>query len=230
MRLFNSFWFNNKTSYWTLATLQKAFLSEFPSVKQISQTTLWSRLKDTFGMSYKRIKIEKKSTTWKTNIRRLALAGAIQVKLESLNYELIFIDEFSLSDRSFKFFGWSKRGKSGYFNSISNQFSMSFFVAFSNIRFYGILGTEGTGNSKKFIHFLSKVLKERKKLSSQEISKFVIIMDNASIHKTHEVSKFILDSKIRAVTIPPYEPSLNPVEKFILALKTKLRQKKQSGQ
>ena len=55
-------------------------------------------------------------------------------------------------------------------------------------------------------------------------------MDNASIHKTLEVSTFIIDSKVRTVTIPPYEPSLNPVEKFILAIKSLLRQKKQSGQ
>ena len=228
--MFNSIWFNNKASYWTLATLQKAYLSNFPSISKISQTTLWSRLKDTFGMSYKRIKIQRKITTEKQNIRRFALAGAIQIKLESLNYELIFIDEFSLSDRSFKFFGWSKRGKSGYINSVSNSFSMSFFVALSSTRFYGILGTEGTGNSKKFIHFLSKVLNERKKLSYQEANKFVLIMDNASIHKTLEVSTFIIDSKVRTVTIPPYEPSLNPEEKFILAIKSKLRQKKQSGQ
>ena len=174
--------------------------------------------------------IQRKITTEKQNIRRFALAGAIQIKLESLNYELIFIDEFSLSDRSFKFFGWSKRGKSLYLNSILNSFSMSFFVSLSSTRFYGILGTEGTGNSKEFIHFLSKVLNERKKLSYQEDNKFVLIMDNASIHKTLEVSTFIIDSKVRTVTIPPYELSLNQVEKFILAIKSKLRQKKQSRQ
>ena len=206
--LFNSIWFNNKASYWTLATLQNAYLLNFPSISKIYQTTLWSRLKDTFGMSYKRIKIQRKITTEKQNIRRFAFAGAIQIKLESLNYELIFIDEFSLSDRSFKFFGWSKRGKSEY--KLHFKFvQYEFFIALSTPRFYGILGTEGTGNSKKFIHFLIKVFNERKKLSYQEANKFVLIMDNASIYKTLEVSTFIIDSKMRIVTIPPYEPSLN---------------------
>ena len=181
-------------------------------------------------MSYKRIKKQTKAATENQNVRRFALAGAMQAKLELLNYELIFIDEFSLSDRSFKFFGWSKRGKSGYFNYISDSFCMSFFVAFSTNRFYGIMGTEGTGTAQKFIHFLRKVLQERMKLVSLEMKRFFIILDNASIHKTHEVSKFVSDSKIRMLTIPPYEPSLNPVEKFILALKSKLRQKKQRGQ
>ena len=112
-------------------------------------------------MSYKRIKKQSKKATEIQNIRRMAIAGVIQAKLDSLGYELIFIDEFSLSDRSFKFYGWSKKGKSGYITSISDRFSMSFFVAFSADIFYGIMGTEGTGTSQKFIHFLSNVLKEK---------------------------------------------------------------------
>ena len=68
------------------------------------------------------------------------------------------------------------------------------------------------------------------KTISQEMRRFFIIQDNSNIHKTREVSKFVSDSKIRVLTIPPYEPSLNPVEKFILELKSKFRQKKQRGQ
>ena len=222
--------FNHITSYWTAATLQDALLTEFPNIQQISQSTLVSRLKDSFGMSYKKSKRLHKSTLEKPGKRRFTLAGAIQVKLIAQNYELMFIDEFSLSDRSLKFFGWSEKGKSGYVNSILDSFSMSFFVAFSADRFYGIMGVEGTGNSQKFIHFLSKVLKERMKLSLEEERNLVIVLDNSSIHKTLEVSKFVVGSNIRMLTIPPYEPSLNPVEKFILAVKSKIRQKKQRGQ
>ena len=222
--------FNHNTSYWTAATLQKALLSEFPDIYQISQSTLRSRLKDTFYMSYKRIKKQTKAATEKQNVWQFALAWTMQAKLNLLDSELIFIDEFLLSEISFKFFGWSKKGKSGYFNSISDSFSMSFFVAFSADRFYGIMGTKGTGTAQKFIHFLGKVLKQRMKTISLEMRRFFIILDNASIHKTREVSKFVSDKKIRVLTIPPYNPYLNPVEKFILALKNKLRQKKQRSQ
>ena len=142
----------------------------------------------------------------------------------------MFINEFSLNDRSFKFFGWSKKGKSGFISTMSDVFSMSFFMAFSADKFYGIMGTEKTGTSQKFIHFLHHVLKERTKLISDEVKRLVIVLDNSSIHKTKEAVKFIVYSKIPMITIPPYEPSLNPVEKFILAIKSKLRQKKQRGQ
>ena len=175
-------------------------------------------------------KDSEENNNWKAKYQKIRTHWSDTDKIGVSKLRAYFYRWIFMSDRSFKFFGWSKRGKSGYINSVSNSFSMSFFVALSSTRFYGILGTEGTGNSKKFIHFLSKVLNERKKLSYQEANKFVLIMDNASIHKTLEVSTFIIDSKVRTVTIPPYEPSLNPVEKFILAIKSKLRQKKQSGQ
>ena len=61
---------NNKTCYWMTAILYKVFLSKFPSVGQISQT--YARLKDTFEMSYKRIKIQKRTTLDKQSIRRFA--------------------------------------------------------------------------------------------------------------------------------------------------------------
>ena len=142
----------------------------------------------------------------------------------------MFIDEFLLSDRSFKFYGWSKKGMSVFISTMGDTFSMSFFVAFSVNRFYGIMGIEGTGTSQIFIHFLNNVLNKRKKLNLDKTRPLVIVLDNASIHKTKEAIKFIIDSKIPMITIPPYEPSLNPVEKLIFSIKSKLRQKKHRGQ
>ena len=72
------------------------------------------------------------------------MSNTSKTKLE--NYELMFVDEFSLSDRSFKFFGWSKRGNSKFINTMPDTFWMSFYIAFSKNRFYGIMGVEGTGN------------------------------------------------------------------------------------
>ena len=102
-------------------------------------------------MSYKRTIRIHKAAVEKPMLRRLAFAGALQVKLYALDYKIIFIDEFSLSDRAFKFFGWSKKGKPEYGSSISDSFSMSFYVSLSNDRLYGIMGNEGTSASQKFI-------------------------------------------------------------------------------
>ena len=118
---------------------------------------------------------------------------------------------------------------SKFINIISNPFTMSFITAFSANRFYGIMGIKGTVTSQNCIHFLSHILKERKKISLDEIRVLAIVLDNASIHKTKNVIKFITDSNIPMITIPPYEPSLNLVKKFILAIKYKLRQRMHKG-
>ena len=73
--------------------------------------TLVPRLKETFEMSNKRIKKLNKSKTEKSNCRKFIFGWVIQAKLDTQNYELIFIDEFSLSDRWLKFYGWSERRK-----------------------------------------------------------------------------------------------------------------------
>ena len=136
-------------------------MKDFSNTQKVSQSTLVSKLKNTFEMSYKRIKKLNKSNTEKPNCRKFILGWAIQVKLDTQNYELIFIDEFSLSDRWLKFYGWSERGKSEYIKYIPDSFNMSFYVAFSAERIYGIMRVRGTGNLKIFIHFLSKVFKCR---------------------------------------------------------------------
>ena len=61
---------------------------------KISQSTIRSRLKDTFGISYK---TQKKSSEDHQNIKKLAITGSVLEKLEKINYELIFIDEFLLT-------------------------------------------------------------------------------------------------------------------------------------
>ena len=53
----------------------------------------------------------------------------------------------------------------------------------------------------------------------------ILAVDNSTIHKTKDAIKFITDSNIPMITIPPYEPSLNQVENFIRAIKCKLIQK-----
>ena len=117
------------------------------------------------------------------------------------------------------FFGWSKKGKSGFVRAIPDLFCMSFFVAFRVEKFYGIMGRKERELHRNLFTFYSRYWR---KMALSEAKELVILLDNANIHKTTMVSKFVYDSKIRLITIPPYEPSLNPVEKFIYLLKWNL--------
>ena len=61
-------------------------------------------------------------------------------------------------------------------------------------------------NSEAFIEFLQELLKT--------CPKFVMVLDNASCHRSKMVTEFVesTDGDIRLVFLPPYTPQLNPIE------------------
>ena len=54
--------------------------------------------------------------------------------------------------------------------------------------------------------------------------KFILVSDNASVNVRDEVSKFASSSGLQMMTIPPYWPAMNPAEKVINLIKTKIRE------
>ena len=62
------------------------------------------------------------------------------MKFETEGIEVIYIDEFSLSSKKIGFYGWSKRECKSYLKHFDRSFTMSFVVALSKERIYGIMG------------------------------------------------------------------------------------------
>jgi transposase len=52
----------------------------------------------------------------------------------------------------------------------------------------------------------------------------VIILDNASFHKSQETQKLIEEVECRVLFLPPYSPDLNPIEKYWANMKNKVRE------
>ena len=52
----------------------------------------------------------------------------------------------------------------------------------------------------------------------------VIVMDNASFHKSSIIKEAIEDAGCRLIFLPPYSPDLNPIEKFWANLKRWINQ------
>ena len=65
-------------------------------------------------------------------------------------------------------------------------------------------------NSDTFIYYLKWLLKAFKTKK-----KIVLILDNASSHKSHKVKEFVAKHKRRLelLYLPPYSPELNPIER-----------------
>lgn len=49
--------------------------------------------------------------------------------------------------------------------------------------------------------------------------KSVIVMDNASFHRTERVERLCYEAGVKLVYLPPYSPDLNPIEEFFAELK-----------
>ena len=108
------------------------------------------------------------------------------VKAQKAKFELIFIDEFHLSQRKAKFRGWGFIDKKNKIITPIEGFSMHFIIAISENHFYGIMASDSANTSEIFIHFLSKLLNSIQSSNSNEDRDLCFVIDNASIHKTSD--------------------------------------------
>jgi transposase len=47
----------------------------------------------------------------------------------------------------------------------------------------------------------------------------VLVMDNASFHRSERIEQMCLDAGVKLLYLPPYSPDLNPIEEFFAELK-----------
>jgi transposase len=79
------------------------------------------------------------------------------------------------------------------------------------------LGRETDGYSKgtvtgHYLSFLKVTLDEMDKYP--EMKGHYLVMDNAPIHSSIDIGKYIHSREYRCVYLPPYSPELNPIEQF----------------
>ena len=77
---------------------------------------------------------------------------------------------------------------------------------------------EGTCDTSLFNVWLKQVL-----IPSLTVGQ-VLILDNASFHKSIESQKLVEAAGCKILFLPPYSPDLNPIEKYWANMKTKVRE------
>lgn len=77
---------------------------------------------------------------------------------------------------------------------------------------------EGTCDTDLFNTWLKQVL------IPNLIPGQVLILDNASFHKSIESRKLVEAAGCKILFLPPYSPDLNPIEKFWANMKAKVRE------
>ena len=92
---------------------------------------------------------------------------------------------------------------------------------------------EGYTDRDVFIIYLKKaLLPELKRIRKMKLrngelkirrDRLTVIMDNASFHKSDEISELFEKNRVNLIYLPPYSPDLNPIEHKWAQLKAKFR-------
>lgn len=132
---------------------------------------------------------------------------------------LVYIDESGIELTICKDRGWGKRSEKLVAKKSGKHYKRTNIIAgLVNNKSIAPMVFNGSCNTDLFNnwveHFLIKELKTGQ----------VVIMDNASFHKSRKTKELIESVGCRLIFLPPYSPDLNPIEKFWANMKRWIRQ------
>lgn len=147
-------------------------------------------------------------------------------ELENIDLkDRVYLDESGVNQYIFRNFGRAARGEK-VVGEISGQRFVreSFISALFQGKFLAPMCFQGTCNTDLFNTWIEKVLIPNLKPGQ------VLILDNASFHRSEKSKKLVEGVGCRLLFLPPYSPDLNPIEKCWANLKVKVRELLRSGQ
>jgi transposase len=124
------------------------------------------------------------------------------------NAVILFMDESSVQSQPNVKRTWAQRGSRPEIRAKARRDKLTIIsaVRMNGELFFSVHGHNLEG--KDTIHFLRKLMRE------ETNGKLLIVWDNASIHKSRDVKRFLERRRGRIITrlFPPYAPELNPDE------------------
>ena len=122
--------------------------------------------------------------------------------------KIIYLDESGFDMNMKKEFGWSLRGKRLLGEKSGNRKGRRVTVisALKDKKLLAPMYFEGSTNTEVFNTWIEKYLMPELKLNQ------VVIMDNASFHKSAKTKELIESVGCKLLYLPPYSPDLNPIE------------------
>ena len=129
------------------------------------------------------------------------------------------MDESGINQYLYREHGRGLRGKEVHGEISGKRFArQSVISGLLNGRFFAPMCFEGTCNTSLFNAWLKQMLIPN--LTPGQ----VLILDNASFHKSAESQQLIEAAGCKILFLPPYSPDLNPIEKCWANMKKKVRE------
>ncbi len=133
---------------------------------------------------------------------------------------MVYIDEVGINDNIVVQYGWSEKGSKSYAEQSgfrSERVSIIAGYDYSNKQLVAPFEFKGHLNADLFYGWFEQVL------CPVLVPGSIIIMDNASFHKSDEIKELAKVHGCELIFLPPYSPDLNPIEKVWANFKRNLR-------
>jgi transposase len=134
------------------------------------------------------------------------------------SYHLVYVDESGCDKRiGFRRTGWSPLGVAP--RQVSQFHRGERYQILPAYSQDGILITRvfrGSTDASIFEDFIDELLRHCRRWPEP---KSVLVMDNASFHRSERILQMCADAGVKLIYLPPYLPDLNPIEEFFAELK-----------
>jgi transposase len=131
----------------------------------------------------------------------------------------VYLDESGINQYLYREYGRNARGKQVVGEISGKRFGReSVVAALQNKKLLAPMCFEGTCDTNLFNVWL------KQELLPNLIQGQVLILDNASFHKSAETKTLIESCGCEILFLPPYSPDLNPIEKYWANMKIKVRE------
>lgn len=160
------------------------------------------------------------------SLKVFSLRHYFLLKSESL---FIYLDESNFNNKTRTRKRWVCKRLVRTFYDFGRIVSQNLILAISNSRIWKYFINDRSNTSKILERFLGEMISEINKckymISMYNQGEICLIMDNAKIHKSKILLRFLEKSKLRVLFLPPYRPSMNPAEYAFRVLKLQFYRK-----
>ena len=141
--------------------------------------------------------------------------------IKDIPYEsLVYIDESGIDMSICKDRGWGRKSEKLVGKKSGKYYQRTNIIAgYVNRKSIAPMVFNGSCNSELFETWVEQFLIKELKPGQ------IVIMDNASFHRSQRTKDLIESVNCRIIFLPPYSPDLNPIEKFWANMKRWIKDK-----
>lgn len=131
---------------------------------------------------------------------------------------IVYSDETGIDDNEVPLIGWSPRGERCYAEKKAERRTRYNITAALNVnQLFAPFLFEGYSTASTYETYVEQILVPALKPG------MVVVIDNASFHKSKKVVELIEGAGCRIIFLPPYSPDFNPIEHWWTAVKSAIR-------